>query len=55
VKNYKRNLTFNVRAYRKLTVAEMKQALSVWLRQSRRKTLPKNQTVTVISIHGFDG
>jgi len=55
MKNEERKFVFNVQAYRKLSVTEMRQALSIWLRQSRRKKIPKNQTVTVISIHGFEG
>ncbi len=49
----KNNLTFRVRAYRKLTPQEMRKAYFVWKRQGARKTLVKDTTVTVTSLIGY--
>jgi len=48
------NFTFCVRAYRKLTKTELQNNLQIWLNHSRYKKIPKNKTVEVISILGYD-
>lgn len=50
------DLTFQVKAYRTLTKAEMDQAYNKYLQdlKKQRKSAPKSGTVTVIAIHGFD-
>ena len=45
---------FRVQAYRKLSESEMYCVLRKWMAQTRRKTLPKNKTITYHTIHGFD-
>lgn len=49
-----RNFTFRVVAYRALTQSELLLVLSMWRRQQRRKSLPRNQVITVQSIIGLD-
>lgn len=48
------NFTFCVGAYRKLTKTELQNNLQIWLNHSRYKKIPKNKTVEVISILGYD-
>lgn len=48
------NFTFHVLAYRPLTPEELQRALEVWLKLSRRKKVPRNKTVEVLTIAGFD-
>lgn len=51
----KGNFTLNVLAYRSLNKTELMQAAAVYLRSSKRKSLPKNGEVTVISTIGLNG
>ena len=51
----KTSCTLRFFAYRKLSEAEMRQGVALWLRKNRRKTLPRNRTISIYSIHGFDG
>ena len=48
------NFEFRVLAYRHLNNREMQFALKRWMKQDRRKTIPKNQTITYQTIIGFD-
>jgi hypothetical protein len=41
-----------VLAYRKVTESEFNQALNVWFKQNRKRTLPKNGMVTIQTIFG---
>lgn len=50
----KNNITFRVRAYRKLTQKEMRKAYFVWSRQGDKKQSLENKTVTVDSLIGYD-
>ena len=50
----KSNCTIKFYAYRKLTRQEMIQGLHIWMNQNRRKSLPKNGSIKVITIHGHD-
>lgn len=50
----KLNFTFCVRAYRKVTENEMRNALRFWMQSERRKKLPKNMRVEVVTIHGYN-
>ena len=48
----KNNFTFRVLAYREVTAEEMRQSFTFWMQSERRKKIPKNQCVEVISILG---
>lgn len=48
------NFTFHVKAYKKLTHSELKRILNIWMRHKRITKLPKNKTITYITILGFD-
>ncbi len=48
------NFEFQVIAYRHLSEQEMLSVLKRWMRQTRRKTIPKNKTITYQTIIGFD-
>ncbi len=50
-----KNFIFHVQAYRRLSESEMKHSLAAWLQQTRRTSIPSNKTITVISIHGYEG
>jgi hypothetical protein len=41
-----------VLAFRKVTESEFNQAVNVWLKQNRKKTLPKNKIVTIQTTFG---
>jgi hypothetical protein len=45
--------TVRVLAFRKVTETEFNQALNAWLKQNRKKSLPKNKTVTIQTILGL--
>jgi hypothetical protein len=44
--------TVRVLAFRKVTESEFNQALNVWFKQNRKRTLPKNKTVTIQTTFG---
>ena len=46
------NFCFRVDAYRKLTKSEMTFAFQTWKRLQKRKTFPKNKTITIQSLIG---
>ena len=48
------NFIFSVRAYRKLSDAEMKIAIKMWMREKRIKKVPRRGKGMWIAIHGFD-
>jgi hypothetical protein len=41
-----------VLAFRRVTESEFNQALNVWLKQNRKKTLPKNEIVKIQTTFG---
>ena len=49
-----RNFALRVHAYRHLTREEMGFCLSEWLRSTRRKKIPRNKTVDVLSFLGSE-
>ena len=49
------NFEFRVLAYRTLSENEMHSVLRRWMKQTRHKTIPKNQVITYQTIIGFDG
>ena len=46
--------TFDVLAYRRVTEEEAYHALGMWMRNSRRKTVPKSGYAEIVTILGFD-
>lgn len=48
------NSVLIVRAYRRLSDNELNLALSKWMKAKRLKKIPRNTTIEVISICGFD-
>ena len=51
-KDEKRNITFNVMAYRKLTEAELVQAIRYFRSTKQGRKLKNNSTYTIVSIIG---
>lgn len=47
--------TFKVRAFRKLTDAEMQLFFKEWCDERKGRPLPRNKTVTLICFWGKDG
>lgn len=48
------NFELRVIAYRPLSKSELCSVLKLWMRQTRRKTIPKNKIITYQTIIGFD-
>jgi len=53
-KDKKKNFTFRVRAYRKLTPAEFHSAYVVWYRQRDKRRKLQNQVIEITSIIGYN-
>lgn len=54
MKNLALNFTFCVRAYRKVTQAEMRFAYAMWKGQKKSNKPKRNQHIEVISVIGHD-
>lgn len=48
------NFEFRVLAYRTLSEKELISVLKCWMKQTKHKTIPKNQVITYQTIIGFD-
>lgn len=47
------NFEFHVFAYRKLNYSELISVLKIWMRNERRKKIPKNKVVTFYTMMGI--
>ena len=54
VKDKKKNFTFRVRAYRKLTEQELRAAFIIWNRQRDKRRSFKNKIIEITSIIGYN-
>ena len=54
VKGPEKNFVFRVRAYRKLTLHEMRVSLAIWNQQRDKRRTLRNQVVEVTSIIGIN-
>lgn len=52
IRKYTNDFTLKVMAYRKLTDEEMLQALHNYMVKNQLQHIPKNKTLTIMSIHG---
>ena len=49
------DFVFRVQAFRKLSNAEMKTALKVWMAQGKISKVPKKGMVTFVTTRGYEG